>query len=67
LAGAPLLGAYRSHRGGHRLNYSVLSALMADQTAWRMIDMPAPAGRRASGHADAVPGLVAPAYSPEVS
>jgi UDP-3-O-[3-hydroxymyristoyl] N-acetylglucosamine deacetylase len=67
LAGAPLLGVYRSHRGGHRLNYSVLSALMADKTAWRLIDMPAPAGRRASGHADAVPGLVAPAYSPEVS
>jgi UDP-3-O-[3-hydroxymyristoyl] N-acetylglucosamine deacetylase len=67
LAGAPLLAAYRSHRGGHRLNYSVLSALMADKTAWRLIDMPAPAGRRASGHADAVPGLVAPAYSPEVS
>jgi UDP-3-O-[3-hydroxymyristoyl] N-acetylglucosamine deacetylase len=67
LAGAPLLGLYRSYRGGHRLNYSVLSALMADKTAWRLIDMPAAAGRRASGHADAVPGLVAPAYSPEVS
>jgi UDP-3-O-[3-hydroxymyristoyl] N-acetylglucosamine deacetylase len=67
LAGAPLLGAYRSYRGGHRLNYTVLSALMADKAAWRLIDMPAPAGRRASGHADAVPGLVAPAYSPEVS
>ena len=66
LAGAPLLGLYRSSRGGHRLNYSVLSALMADKTAWRLIDMPA-AARRARGHADVVPGLVAPAYSPEVS
>jgi UDP-3-O-[3-hydroxymyristoyl] N-acetylglucosamine deacetylase len=67
LAGAPLLGAYRSCRGGHRLNYSVLSALMADKSAWRLIDVPAAAGRRASGRVDAVPGLVAPAYSPEVS
>lgn len=67
LAGAPLLGLYRSYCGGHRLNYSVLSALMADKTAWRLIDMPIAAGRRASGNADAVSGLVAPAYGPEVS
>jgi UDP-3-O-[3-hydroxymyristoyl] N-acetylglucosamine deacetylase len=66
LAGAPLLGLYRSHRGGHRLNYAVLSTLMADPSAWRLIDLPAPA-RRARGHADVGAGLVAPAYSPEVS
>jgi UDP-3-O-[3-hydroxymyristoyl] N-acetylglucosamine deacetylase len=64
LAGAPLLGAYRSHRGGHRINYAVLSALMADPTAWRVVDMPA--ARRARGHAEPA-GLVAPAYGPEVS
>jgi UDP-3-O-[3-hydroxymyristoyl] N-acetylglucosamine deacetylase len=34
LAGAPLLGAYRSIRGGHKLNHAVLCALMADQSAW---------------------------------
>jgi UDP-3-O-[3-hydroxymyristoyl] N-acetylglucosamine deacetylase len=67
LAGAPLLGVYRSYRGGHRLNYGVLSALMADKAAWRLIDMPAAAARRPRGHADVVPGLVAPAYGPEVS
>jgi UDP-3-O-[3-hydroxymyristoyl] N-acetylglucosamine deacetylase len=66
LAGAPLLGLYRSHRGGHRLNYAVLSTLMADPSAWRLIDLPAPA-RRARGRADVGAGLVAPAYSPEVS
>ena len=32
LAGAPLLGAYRSVRGGHKLNHAVLTALMADRT-----------------------------------
>ncbi len=31
LAGAPLLGAYRSVRGGHKLNHAVLTALMADR------------------------------------
>ena len=38
LAGAPLLGAYRSVRGGHKLNHAVLSALMADRTAWRVVE-----------------------------
>jgi UDP-3-O-[3-hydroxymyristoyl] N-acetylglucosamine deacetylase len=66
LAGAPLLGVYRSYRGGHRLNYAVLSTLMADPGAWRLVDAPA-ATRRARGHADVGQGLVAPAYSPEVS
>jgi UDP-3-O-[3-hydroxymyristoyl] N-acetylglucosamine deacetylase len=66
LAGAPLLGLYRSHRGGHRLNYAVLSTLMADPSAWRLVDMKAPA-RPLRGHADVGQGLVAPAYGPEVS
>jgi UDP-3-O-[3-hydroxymyristoyl] N-acetylglucosamine deacetylase len=65
LAGAPLLGAYRSVRGGHRLNYAVLSALMADPAAWRLIDMQA--ARRPRGHADVSSGLAVPAYGPEVS
>ncbi len=38
LAGLPLIGAYRSSRGGHKLNHAVLSALMADPTAWTTID-----------------------------
>lgn len=40
LAGAPLLGAYRSRRGGHRLNALVLKALFADQEAWTMVEAP---------------------------
>ena len=31
LAGLPLLGAYRSVRGGHKLNHAVLTALLADR------------------------------------
>jgi UDP-3-O-[3-hydroxymyristoyl] N-acetylglucosamine deacetylase len=83
LAGAPLLGAYRSVRGGHKLNHAVLSALMADPSAWVLVDGPEirpeirpetrqetrhEAPRRAlRGHADLAIGLVAPAYGPDVS
>jgi UDP-3-O-[3-hydroxymyristoyl] N-acetylglucosamine deacetylase len=40
LAGHPLLGAYRSVRGGHRLNSHVLQALFADDTAWTLVRAP---------------------------
>jgi len=75
LAGAPLLGAYRSVKGGHKLNHAVLSALMADPSAWVLVEGPEirpeirqEAPRRAiRGHADLATGLVAPAYGPDVS
>ena len=47
LAGAPLLGAYRSVRGGHKLNHAVLTALMADTSAWTYVEMPEPGAPRA--------------------
>jgi UDP-3-O-[3-hydroxymyristoyl] N-acetylglucosamine deacetylase len=69
LAGLPLLGAYRSVRGGHKLNHAVLTALMADRSAWRVIE--AETARRVRGHAEAgsgmVGGMIAPAYGPDVS
>lgn len=40
LAGAPILGAYRSSRGGHRLNSLVLKAMFADADAWTMAEAP---------------------------
>jgi len=42
LAGAPILGAYRSRRGGHRLNSLVLKALFADAEAWALVEAPRP-------------------------
>jgi len=66
LAGAPLLGAYRTVRGGHKLNHAVLSALMADPEAWTWTDG-APQTRRVRGYADVANGLVAPAYGPDMS
>jgi len=38
LAGLPLIGTYRSVRGGHKLNHAVLSALMEDPSAWTVVD-----------------------------
>src|ERR1700748_751864 len=69
LAGLPLLGAFRSVRGGHKINHAVLTALMADRTAWRVVEgeavrRPRPvleAGSRAVG------GMIAPAYGPDLS
>jgi UDP-3-O-[3-hydroxymyristoyl] N-acetylglucosamine deacetylase len=66
LAGAPLLGAYRSVRGGHKLNHAVLTALMADPSAWTYVETPQPV-RRTRGHADLAAGFAAPAYGPDVS
>jgi UDP-3-O-[3-hydroxymyristoyl] N-acetylglucosamine deacetylase len=69
LAGLPLLGTYRSVRGGHKLNHAVLTALMADRTAWRVVEAetvrrsrtPVEVGRGMVG------GMIAPAYGPNVS
>ena len=51
LAGLPMLGAYRSVRGGHKLNHAVLCALMADRSAWRVVE--AEPARRSRGHVEA--------------
>jgi len=40
LAGSPLLGAYTSYKGGHRLNSMVLQALFADASNWTMVQAP---------------------------
>src|SRR6266702_4801084 len=70
LAGLPLLGAYRSVRGGHKLNYAVLTALLADRTAWRVVEgevarrTARPVVEVGSG---IVGGRIAAAYGPDVS
>ncbi|BBZ97354.1 UDP-3-O-acyl-N-acetylglucosamine deacetylase [Bradyrhizobium diazoefficiens] len=70
LAGLPLLGAYRSVRGGHKLNHAVLTALLADRTAWRVVEGEAvrrttrPVAETGRG---IVGGRIAAAYGPDVS
>src|SRR5580704_9647331 len=65
LSGAPLMGAYRSVRGGHKLNHAVLTALMADRSAWAYVEMPE--SRRPRGHADVGAGFASPVYGPDVA
>lgn len=71
LAGLPLLGHYRSVRGGHKLNNLALTTLMADRSAWRVVEAePALTRRPARGHAEVVGGMLGglvPAYAPDVS
>jgi len=53
LAGAPFLGLYRSHRGGHKVNAMALKALLSDRSAYDIVES---AGAR---HRVAVPEMVA--------
>jgi UDP-3-O-[3-hydroxymyristoyl] N-acetylglucosamine deacetylase len=66
LAGAPILGAYRSMRGGHRLNHAVVCAVLADPTAWMMVEAGAPV-RRPRGRAGLGAGLLRPAFARDLS
>jgi UDP-3-O-[3-hydroxymyristoyl] N-acetylglucosamine deacetylase len=42
LAGAPILGTFRSYCGGHAMNVAVLEALFADASAYMMIEAQLP-------------------------
>ena len=63
LAGLPLIAAYKTVRGGHKLNHAVLSALMADRSAWRVVQATETVRR---GRAQIQPAMVAPAFGPDV-
>jgi len=69
LAGMPLLGAYRSVRGGHKLNHAVLTALLSDRSAWRVVESETARRPRTLVEAGSgiVGGMIAPAYGPDVS
>ena len=64
LAGLPLVGAYRSYCGGHKMNVAVLEALFSDASAYDIIE-----GRRnwvPGRHAETV-RAGAPAFAPSVN
>lgn len=61
LAGAPILGAFRSYRGGHRLNVAVLRALFEDQEAWSLEEV-APR-RPKTGHGEFAEHIAVPAMA----
>jgi UDP-3-O-[3-hydroxymyristoyl] N-acetylglucosamine deacetylase len=66
LAGTPILGAYRSVRGGHRLNHAVVSAVLADRTAWSLVEAREPV-RRPRGRPEMGVGMLRPAFAPDPS
>lgn len=49
LADAVIMGAYTGHRAGHALTNTLLRALFADPTAYRMVALDAAAARRLPG------------------
>ena len=59
LAGFPILGEYKSHRGGHKVNAMMVKALMEDRSAWRIVE---DAPQRSKGHAALSPAFVQPAF-----
>jgi UDP-3-O-[3-hydroxymyristoyl] N-acetylglucosamine deacetylase len=59
LAGAPILGTYRSYRGGHRLNARMVEAFLATD-AWEWVSAPS---SRPGRHAE----LVQAALEPELT
>jgi UDP-3-O-[3-hydroxymyristoyl] N-acetylglucosamine deacetylase len=66
LAGAPILGRYRSYRGGHRLNFMALEALFAAADSWVMVEAPRrEVVREATAGAGALAPLAAAAYGPD--
>jgi UDP-3-O-[3-hydroxymyristoyl] N-acetylglucosamine deacetylase len=57
LAGAPMIGAYRTYRPGHKLNAAALDALFANRSAYEYVEAPASRtflkGFRAGAHVPA--------------
>ena len=65
MAGLPILGRYRSLCGGHKLNAAVVAALMADRSAWTVVEAEV-APKRRRGHAE-IGAQVSPAYRADLS
>lgn len=64
LAGLPIIGAYRSYCGGHKMNVAVLEALFSDATNYDIVD--APRSRVAVRHGQTMGAGVA-AFAPDVN
>jgi UDP-3-O-[3-hydroxymyristoyl] N-acetylglucosamine deacetylase len=64
LVGAPILGCYRSYRGGHKLNVAALNALTADEAAWQIVTAPV---HREVRHGQLEHAAAVPAFGPDAS
>lgn len=64
LAGLPILGLYRSFKGGHKMNHSILVRLFEDPSAFEIVESPA---FRQVGQVDKGGLAAAAAFGPDVS
>jgi UDP-3-O-[3-hydroxymyristoyl] N-acetylglucosamine deacetylase len=62
LAGAPMIGRYRSFCGGHKMNVAVLEALFSDRSAYAVLD-----GQPRREPARAEVGYLQPAFSADLT
>lgn len=65
LAGARILGCYKSYRGGHRLNGMALKALLADSSAYELVEVGSRPSR-GGAHAPLV-AVAASAFGPQTA
>ncbi|MFG1361580.1 UDP-3-O-acyl-N-acetylglucosamine deacetylase [Xanthobacter pseudotagetidis] len=65
LAGLPLLARYRSFRGGHKLNFAVVDALLADRSAFAVVEEAARPVRDTVG-VDLGVAAPVPVFAPDV-
>lgn len=66
LAGLPLLARYRSFRGGHKLNFSVVDALLADRSAFAVVEEPAARAVRETVGVDMGVASPVPVFAPDL-
>ncbi|MTH97922.1 UDP-3-O-acyl-N-acetylglucosamine deacetylase [Roseibium sp. RKSG952] len=64
LAGLPILGLYRSYKGGHKMNHAILVKLFDDKDAYEIVEAPASFRDLAQGKNAA---LAAAAFKPDHS
>ncbi|MEM9205266.1 MAG: UDP-3-O-acyl-N-acetylglucosamine deacetylase, partial [Pseudomonadota bacterium] len=65
LAGAPLIGAFKSYRGGHSLNIALLRAIFEDRDAWSLVELEP--RRSHVAYSEASPRIATAAFGPDVS
>jgi len=65
LAGVPIQGLYRSHKGGHKLNAMALSELLRREGAWTLLTAFSERESRADARGEHPRGTVAAAFAPE--
>ncbi|MEP3046267.1 MAG: UDP-3-O-acyl-N-acetylglucosamine deacetylase [Roseibium sp.] len=64
LAGLPIMGLYRSFKGGHKMNHSILVKLFEDPSAFEVVESPA---FRKVGQIDKGGLAASAAFGPDVS